>query len=138
MKIDIEVFELPGSIINNVKKCYIELLPDRIIYVHDYNIDVSENEDSEEESYHEEPKEFRVTDKATYKKECVTGVAISTKRIFGINKEGEEESMDVCECMIPLSGLDDAIVITFNTIKKANDFHKLITDYIFNDSKSIH
>jgi len=133
MKIDIEVFKMPDSVISNVKKCYVELLPDRLIYCHDYDVDIPA--DIENEVYNND--EFRVIDKATYKKEAIVGAALSSKRI-AVDEDSTDEDFTIYSVVIPISNTSESIEVSFETLTKANDFHKKIIDYIFKDaSKSV-
>ncbi len=129
MKIDIDVFKMPGSVISEVKKCYVELLPDRFIYCHDYDVDIPAN--VEEEQYENE--EYRVLDKAVYKKACIVGAAISSKRITSVEDE-DIESFTIYSVMISISNTDEAVEVTFETLKGAVDFHNKMLKYIFNEN----
>jgi len=125
MKIDIEVLELPGSTIKDVRKYYVELLPDRFIYCHDYNAHFPSNE---EEELPEE--NIRITDKSTYKKEMLIGASLNSQRLSGEAEDGSED-YTIYIVQIPIAQIGDVVELMFSSIKKANDFHKTITDYIF-------
>ena len=129
MRIDIEVFQMPDSVITKVKKCYVELLPDRFIYCHDYDVDISAN--IEEEVYTND--EFRVIDKAVYKKECVVGCAIASKRI-AVNEKNTDEDFTIYSVIIPIAHTTEAIEVSFETLKQAVEFHTIVANYIFKNA----
>jgi hypothetical protein len=125
-RIDINVFHLPGSVISNVAKCYLELSSDRLAYVHDYDVNLPEDEDNPEEN-------FRVLDKVVYKKEAIIGASLSSRVMRAEGDEGEEdETMNCYAVAIPVANVDETIEVMFETLKEANAFHKKICDYIFN------
>ena len=126
-RIDINVFHLPGSVISNVAKCYLELSTDRLAYVHDYDVNLPEDDDNKEEN-------FRVLDKVVYKKEAIIGASLSSRviRSESENEDDEDETMNCYAVTIPVANVDEAIEVMFETLKEANTFHKKICDYIFN------
>lgn len=126
MKIDINVFKLPGSVISQVKKCYVELLNDKFIYCHDYEIDIPANLDDDVF----ENEEFRVTDKAVYKKSAIIGASLTSKRMYD---DANSDVIDTYSVIIPVSGVSDEIEIIFETLKEANAFHIKMTNYIFSN-----
>jgi len=125
-RIDINVFHLPGSVISNVAKCYLELSDDRLAYVHDYDVNLPEDEDSPEEN-------FRVLDKVVYKKDCIIGASLSSRvmRAESEEEDGEDETMNCYAVTIPIANVEEAIEVMFENLKDANAFHKTICDYIF-------
>lgn len=125
MKINIEIFDIPQNENVVVKKCYVELLPDRFVYCHDYDVTIPEN--VENEQY--ESEEYRMLDKAIYKKEYLGGVVLTSKRI---QFDEEDEPIDVYVIQILISQIGEAVEVSFNTIKKALEFQKTILNYIFN------
>ncbi len=119
MKINFELFDLAVDKIKNPIAYYVELLPDRIIYHLEAEIDKEPNMEAEEYTAIEN---MYLCETRVYKKETLIGASIS------FTKPYEDELYVV---LVEMAGASDVIEVTFQNRKAAYKFHKQILEYIF-------
>lgn len=126
MRINFELFDLKVDKIRNPIAYYVELLPTKILYHLEAEID--KEPDIENESYESEEGVY-LCETRVYKREALIGCSISFTKPF-------DDELHIV--MIEVMGASDNIEVTFKSKKAALKFHSQIIKYILNEDTSIH